>query len=529
MSGTSRRRRALGIGIALLLVVCAFGIPGAATAYTDSDKDGLPNKFERQKSHTNPHRKDTDRDGTKDGNEDPDRDGLSNRYEFLAGTNPRKKDTDKDGKKDGAEDPDKDGLTNVREQAAHTHPRKADTDGDGTRDDREDPDHDGLWNIIEFRADTKPRDADSDNDGRRDGNEGTRDDALSNGVEQGVGTNPGLKDTDGDGKPDGREDPDADGLMTIEEVVRGLDPKDADSDNDGTLDGDETVAVVDAPVIQGAPDCTVFPADNVWNAKVDALDVASNSSTMISTIGSGRSFHMDFGSYAGYGIPYQVVDGSATKRNVVFDYDDESDAGPYPIPAFPLIEDGSDAHMLLVDRDDCKLYELFAARQSSSGTWHAGSGAIWDMDTNALRPDGWTSADAAGLPILPGLVRWDEVASGEITHALRFTAPQTRNQYIYPARHEAGSAGASLPPMGMRVRLKDNASVNNMIAGLSDDARVIAIALQRYGMILADNGSAWYISGASDPRFDDDVMHELDVFEGSNLEVVDTSGLVNGP
>ena len=529
MSESSRGRRALGIGIALLLVICAFGIPGAASAYSDSDKDGLPNSFERHKTHTNPHKKDTDHDGVRDTYEDPDRDGLWNRYEFLAGTNPRKKDTDRDGKKDGNEDPDKDGLSNAREQAARTNPRKADTDGDGIRDDHEDPDHDGLWNIIEFRADTAPRDADSDNDGLRDGIEGTRDDALSNGVEQRVGTNPGLKDTDGDGKSDGREDPDADGLMNIEEVVRDLDPKDSDSDDDGTLDGDETVGVVDAPVIQGAPDCTVFPADNVWNAKVDGLDVASNSSTMISSIGSGRSFHMDFGSYAGYGIPYQVVDGSATMRTVIFDYDDESDAGPYPIPAFPLIEDGSDAHMLMVDRDDCKLYELFAARQSASGTWHAGSGAIWDLSSNDLRPDGWTSADAAGLPILPGLVRWDEVASGEITHALRFTAPETRDTYIYPARHEAGSHDSSLPPMGLRVRLKDNTSVNNRIAALSDDARVIAVALQRYGMILADNGSPWYISGASDPRFDDDVMHELDVFEGSNLEVVDTSGLVNGP
>ena len=155
---------------------------------------------------------------------------------------------------------------------------------------------------------------------------------------------------------------------------------------------------------------------------------------MISTIGSGRTFHMDFGSYAGYGIPYQVVDGTTTLRTVIFDYADESDAGPYPIPVAPMIEDGSDGHMLMVDRVGCKLYELFAARQSASGTWHAGSGAIWDLSSNDLRPDGWTSADAAGLPILPGLVRWDEVAAGEITHALRFTAPETRDTYIYPAR-----------------------------------------------------------------------------------------------
>ena len=275
-------------------------------------------------------------------------------------------------------------------------------------------------------------------------------------------------------------------------------------------------------MIQGAPECTVFPSDNVWNARVDGLDVAANSSTMISTIGSGRSFHMDFGSYAGYGIPYQVVDeGTTTLRTVIFDYADESDPGPYPIPVAPLIEDGSDGHMLMVDRVGCKLYELFAARQSASGTWHAGSGAIWDLSSNDLRPDGWTSADAAGLPILPGLVRWDEVAGGEITHALRFTAPETRDTYIYPARHEASSShSASLPPMGLRVRLKANAD----LSGLSHDAKVIAVALQRYGMILADNGSPWYVSGMSDPRFDDDVLHELDIFHGSNLEVVDTSG-----
>jgi hypothetical protein len=513
------------VAIAALVVLAAIGVPGAATAASDSDGDGLPNAFERQRSHTKPHRKDTDRDGILDTYEDPDGDGLWNRYEYLAGTNPRKKDTDGDGTRDGGEDPDHDALTNAREQVTRTYPRKADTDGDGTRDDREDPDGDGLWNLSEFRADTAPRDADSDNDGFRDGIEGIRDDGLSNGVEQRAGTNPGLKDTDGDGKADGREDPDADGLMTLAEVVRGLDPTDADSDDDGTLDGDESVDVVGAPVIQGAPDCTVFPASNVWNQRVDALDVAANSSTMIQAIGTNRSFHMDFGSYAGYGIPYQVVDGSATLRGVIFDYDDESDAGPYPIPAFPLIEDGSDAHMLLVDRDGCTLYELFAARQSTSGTWHAGSGAIWDLSSNALRPAGWTSADAAGLPILPGLVRWDEVAAGEITHALRFTAPQTRDTYIYPARHEAGSHDSSLPPMGLRVRLKDTANLN----GLSPDAKVIAVALQRYGMILADNGSPWYVSGASDPRFDDDVLHELDRFTGANLEVVDTSDLVNGP
>ena len=248
----------------------------------------------------------------------------------------------------------------------------------------------------------------------------------------------------------------------------------------------------DAPQVAGAPDCTVFPADNVWNVKVDGLDVATNSSTIVSTIGSSRSFHMDFGSYAGYGIPYQVVDGSTTLRSVAFDYDDESDPGPYPIPTTPLIEDGSDGHMLLVDRVGCKLYELFAARQSASGAWHAGSGAIWDLSSNALRPDGWTSADAAGLPILPGLVRYDEVAAGVIAHALRFTVPQTRDTYIYPATHEASSShSASLPPMGLRVRLKSTVSLSRAVArreghrgraaAVRDDPRRQRLALVHLG------------------------------------------------
>ena len=192
----------------------------------------------------------------------------------------------------------------------------------------------------------------------------------------------------------------------------------------------------------------------------------------------------------------------------------------------PLIEVGSDRHLLAVDRDNCVLTELFDVRQAPGGAWQAGSGAQWDLDSNALRPAGWTSADAAGLPILPGLVRYDEVAAGAVLHALRFTAPQTRRTYVYPARHFASSStSASLPPMGLRVRLNADAD----LTGLSPQARVIAVALQRYGMVLADNGSPWYVSGMSDPRFDDDVLHELDRFTGADLEVVDTTGLVNGP
>lgn len=282
------------------------------------------------------------------------------------------------------------------------------------------------------------------------------------------------------------------------------------------------------PVLPGAPNCFVFPASNVWNRRIDDRGVASNSATMISAIGLGQGLHMDFGSYAGYGIPYQVVTSTTPRSTVTFDYDDESDHVGYPIPANPLIEGGQaatgDRHILMVDRDDCRLYELFAARKSG-GQWRAGSGATWDMGSNALRPAGWTSADAAGLPILPGLVRYDEVAAGTIAHALRFTTNHTRESYIYPARHEAGeSTSSSLPPMGLRVRLKASYDTTD----LSPHARVIAVALQRYGMILADNGSPWYISGMSDSRFDDDVLHELDVITGHDLEVVDTNGFVNG-
>ena len=202
----------------------------------------------------------------------------------------------------------------------------------------------------------------------------------------------------------------------------------------------------------------------------------------------------------------------------------ESDRGKYPIPRRPKIESGSDRHLLIVDRDACRLYELYAARKTSTG-WRAGSGAIWDMGSNALRPAGWTSADAAGLPILPGLVRYDEVAAGAILHALRFTAPVTRRSYIYPARHFASDSNdPALPPMGLRVRLKSSVDISRF----GPQARVLLVALQRYGMILADNGSPWFVSGAPSPGWDDDDLHQLQQLHGSDFEVVDTSTLRNG-
>ena len=242
---------------------------------------------------------------------------------------------------------------------------------------------------------------------------------------------------------------------------------------------------------------------------------------MIAAIGLTRYLHPDFDA-VGDGIPYNIVDSSTPTSSVTFDYADESDQVPYPIPANPKIEGGSDAHMLMLDTSACRLWELYAVSKSGS-SWSAGSGATWDLRSNALRPAGWTSADAAGLPIFPGLVRHEEVAAGVIKHALRFTAPDTCG-YIYPARHLTASPCSNLPPMGLRVRLK--ASVD--ISGFGPNARVVLTALKRYGMILADNGSPWYITGTPDSRWNDDEFHQLGNLTGADFEVVDTSGLRNG-
>jgi len=268
-----------------------------------------------------------------------------------------------------------------------------------------------------------------------------------------------------------------------------------------------------APRIAG---CPVFPADNAWNKRVDRLPVAHDSARLIATIGASTGLHPDFGSI--YGIPYNVVGKSTPRSTVRFQYADESDKGPYPIPAHPKIEGGSDRHILMIDRDACRLYELYAAQRSGSG-WHAGSGAIWSLRSNKLRPKTWTSADAAGLPIFPGLARYDEATGGGIHHALRFTVPRTRTAFIFPARHQAGSSSdPSLPPMGLRVRLKRSFS----LAGFPKQARAVLQALKTYGMILADNGSPWYITGALDRRWSDTQLDAIKRLRGSDLEVVDT-------
>ena len=266
--------------------------------------------------------------------------------------------------------------------------------------------------------------------------------------------------------------------------------------------------------------CAIFPASNPWNERVDSLPVASDSAAMIAAIGAGVGLHPDFDTSPGDGIPYNIVGTSTPRSTVTFQYSSESDHVGYPIPSKPKIEGGSDRHLLMVDTNACRLYELFDATYAD-GRWHAGSGATWSLGSNALRPAGWTSADAAGLPILPGLARYDQVASGVIRHALRFTASSSCAGYVYPARHEAGSGSCSVePPMGLRVRLK--ASFD--ISGFSAQTRVILQALKTYGMILADNGSPWYISGAYDSHWDDDGLHHLNQVKGSDFEVVVTPG-----
>jgi hypothetical protein len=280
--------------------------------------------------------------------------------------------------------------------------------------------------------------------------------------------------------------------------------------------------------------CPSFPSDNVWHAKVGGLPVHPNSAAYVGSIGSAKTVHADFGSglYDGgpIGIPVTMLNGSTGGSSVRFEYDDESDPGPYPIPSGVAIEGGpnsaGDRHIILVDPSACQAYELYAAYPNGDGSWRAGSGARYDLRSNTLRPAGWTSADAAGLSILAGLVRYDGVASGHIDHAIRVTAPKTRNGYVWPARHAASSdSSLALPPMGLRLRLKSTVD----ISGLPVQAQVVARAMQEYGVILADNGSAWFISGTPDDRWNNDALHALGALKGSDFEAVDTAGLMVSP
>jgi hypothetical protein len=266
--------------------------------------------------------------------------------------------------------------------------------------------------------------------------------------------------------------------------------------------------------------CPLFGPSFATNQRVDHMPVATNSAAIVRSIGLDDHFHADFGSgrWEGspIGIPYTIVTRRTHRSKVRFDYADESDRVRYPIPPNVRIEGGGDRHALLVDRSRCKLFELYALRRETS-RWSAGSGATWNLRRFRARPKGWTSADAAGLPILPLLARRGK---GPIRHALRVTVSETRSAFVWPARHEASDrSDPSLPRMGERLRLK--ASVD--IARFPRQARRVARAMRTYGLIVADNGSDWFVSGVPSPRWDNDQLHALDVLSGRDFEVVDTT------
>jgi len=276
--------------------------------------------------------------------------------------------------------------------------------------------------------------------------------------------------------------------------------------------------------------CPIFPANNIWNTPIDILPVHPNSAAYIAAMGADVGLHPDFGSgtWEGgpIGIPYATVPVTQPSVPIHFvEFGDESDPGPYPIPSDAPIEWGSDHHVLIVNMGTCQLYELYHAERQNDGSWNAGSGAVFDLRSNVLRPDGWTSADEGGLSILAGLVRYDEVATGEIRHALRFTVSQSSRGYVWPARHLGSDGDATCPPMGQRFRLRADVD----ISGFSFEVQVILQALKRYGMIVADDGGPWYISGVPDERWNNDELHRLEEIVGANFEAVDVSSLMVDP
>jgi hypothetical protein len=279
--------------------------------------------------------------------------------------------------------------------------------------------------------------------------------------------------------------------------------------------------------------CSVFPADNWWHADVSHLPVHARSSAWLSHMDTGVDLHPDFGPSYGagpnYGIPITVVGKRHKRTKVSFDYSSESDHVKYPLGPDTRIEGGrnsdGDRHAIIVDRSTCRLYELYAA-SSSGRLWHAGSGAVWSLEKNKLRPDGWTSADAAGLPILPGLLRWNEVKKGRIDHAIRFTVPTTSQSHLWPARHDAGSTSSpDYPPMGARFRL----SASYDASGLSPYAQHVVAAMKTYGLVLADNGSAWYFQGEQNAAWPDRLIEDLKTIPASQFVAVDTSSLMVSP
>ncbi|MBW2262513.1 MAG: hypothetical protein JRG91_11115 [Deltaproteobacteria bacterium] len=301
-----------------------------------------------------------------------------------------------------------------------------------------------------------------------------------------------------------------------------------DTSSEPDVPGD---TVTDAPgdaTVDGPADCSIFPPDNMWNTPVDTADVHTLSDTYIGSIGGDTELHPDFGAFWGeipIGIPYNVVPGDQPLVPVSFYYADESDEGPYPVPPDALIEGGPDGdgdrHVLVIQSGTCILYEMFDAWPQTDGSWEAGSGAIWHLDLNEVRPGGWTSADAAGLAIFPGLIRWEEVyEDGVIDHAIRVTMSDLQRAYILPATHSDGTCGSDpdCPPMGLRLRLRDTFDET----AFAEPLQVILRAMKRHGLVIADTGSDMFIGGTHDPRWDDDVLHDLHSVHASDFEAVYT-------
>jgi hypothetical protein len=276
--------------------------------------------------------------------------------------------------------------------------------------------------------------------------------------------------------------------------------------------------------------CSAFPSDNVWNTPITGLPVNPRSAAWLSHMAAGStSLHPDYGPGGPYGIPWQITARHPKFVRVTFQYASESDRGPYPFSARTPIEGGTgasgDRHALMVDPVTCKLYELYAARYRAGGASSAGSGAIWNLDSNRLRPAGWTSADAAGLPILPGLVNYDEVQAGRIDHAIRFTAQITNRSYVWPARHEAGAVSdPAYPPMGARFRL--SAGFTLPPSRCARPCQVVVHAMKTYGLILADNGSNWFFQGTEDRRWTSTMVDQLKQIPASAFVAVDESCLI---
>jgi hypothetical protein len=303
----------------------------------------------------------------------------------------------------------------------------------------------------------------------------------------------------------------------------------ADAGPTTTTQGDSSANAGAAPTLGG---CSIFPADNPWNTRIDdpqSFPVHPQSATYLANMSPTTHLHPDWGDWSTdhYGIPWQTVPGSQALVPMTFTYSDQSDPGPYPFPPNALVEGGAgsggDMHVLVIDTGSCALYETWSSTFSNLG-WSCGSGAKFDLTSNALRPDGWTSADAAGLPVLPGLVKVSEVQAGAIHHAMRFTMDNTQQAYIHPATHAAGKSDTTLPPMGLRLRLKATFDTSTFTGA----AKVVVVAMQQYGLILADNGSNWYISGDSDDAWTplmDDLVQALGQIYGSDFEAVETGPL----